>query len=247
MKAKLYYKVLAKGFRSRESFYAGLQVFFAVVCDVSPNLRFFLSIQHPIIYLSTEYVQSILWRQRESDTLQCISVLGNEKLNSVDRFKTDDGSSSSGSLLHFRRWCVTCKHLVHIWSMSMDAQLPTWSIGWTANVPDRWLRYGCTTPALVLFESLDFRLYVFQEHRKAFQQPCWDKLQPGSQLSAGLYTGTPVATRVGFILPYSSVVSDNTIRETSPAFHKAIQELIDRFKNVGCLAHWISNWTRRIY
>ena len=143
--------------------------------------------------------------------------------------------------------CVTCEHLVHIWSMSMDAQLPTWSIGWTANVPDRWRRYGCTTPALVLFESLDFRLYVFQEHRKAFQQPCWDKLQPGSQLSAGLYTGTPVATRVGFILPYSSVVSDNTIRETSPAFHKAIQELIDRFKNVGCLAHWISNWTRRIY
>ena len=92
-------------------------------------------------------------------------------------------------------------------------------------------------PALVLFESLDFRLYVLSTGR-LFNNPVpRHKLKPGFQLSAGLYTGTPVATRVGFILPYSSVVSDNTIRETSPAFHKAIQELIDRFKNVGCLAH----------
>ena len=45
----------------------------------------------------------------------------------------------------------------------------------------------------------------------------------------------------------SCVISDNTIRETPPALHEAIQEMIDRLKNVGCLAHWISNWTRRIY
>ena len=45
------------------------------------------------------------------------------------------------------------------------------------------------------------------------------KAPAGFEPAFGHYTGTPDATHAGFIPPYSSVASDNTIRETLPALH----------------------------
>ena len=78
------------------------------------------------------------------------------------------------------------------------------AIGWTAiYVPDRSVvTYGCTTPALVLFESLDLRPYVSPEGltRTLLAQTA-TRFPAFSQASHR----NPFVTRVGFILPYSRV------------------------------------------
>ena len=121
------------------------------------------------------------------------------------------------------------------------------AIGWTAiYVPDRSVvTYGCTTPALVLFESLDLRPYVSPEGfsrtllaQTATRFPAFSRASHRNPCCHPCRIHPPIQ---------SCVISDNTIRETPPALHEAIQEMIDRLKNVGCLAHWISNWARRIY
>jgi len=52
-------------------------------------------------------------------------------------------------------------------------------------------------------------------------EPSRHELDPGWQCLYLGITSVPSidATRAGFVLPYSSVTSDNTIRETQPALH----------------------------
>ena len=90
------------------------------------------------------------------------------------------------------------------WLMMMPPSAVVWRSGELQFMfqTGLWLHMGAQLPR---WSFLSRWTWDRMSHRKAFQEPCWHKLQPGSQLSARHHTGTPVVTRVGFILPYSRV------------------------------------------
>ena len=94
--------------------------------------------------------------------------------------------------------------------MMMMPPQPLLAIRWTANVTCRSVSMGAlVTPALAPFCVTGLETVCQTGRLRTLPA------RTGSRLTAfGHYTGTPDATHAGFVPPYSSATSDNTIRET---------------------------------